>query len=146
MEELRLTEKSVNYTIEDNKVVCEVEFEFSTEPIDNAIAYNHRAINIVRGNVTNNKLTRYKGHMQYRTKIVAKGIAICSPNDTFDENLGKKIAHSKAIIKGYNKYKKILSVSQSSLYDKSVNMYNNIKRIEKITKREKKHLSNLVNS
>ncbi len=63
-------------------VVCTLECKFNYIPTQ--ITYNTRTKN------------DFQIFSSLKNIIIVKGVAVCSPNDTFDESLGKKIALSKA--------------------------------------------------
>lgn len=57
--------------------------------------------------------------------IKATGVAVCSPNDSFDVNIGKKIACAKMRLKIYNKLYKIISRANKDIDElKHINIDN----------------------
>lgn len=144
MNTLKLTVKNVDYVINGNKVICNVEFTFKAFPFVVAAARDHKASSTINGNSTISR-----GSMIRREQILsiyAKGIATCSPNDNFNEELGKRISYSKAVIEGYKRYYQIMEASLTALHIKAINMSDNKNRVLEILNTEKKHLDNLKNS
>lgn len=141
MNTFRLTVKKVDYIVNENKVICNVEFTFRSFPFIVAAIENHRATTMLRGNARFNESTVDKKGQSL--SIYAKGIATCSPNDTFNEELGKRIAYSKAIVEGYNKYYQILDAAYDALWIKKIHMMDNKCRVAAIIQRELAHLNEL---
>lgn len=59
-------------------------------------------------------------YCRYGTAFKAEGVARCSPEDTFDENIGKKIANMKMRIKIYNKLYKVTVKTDKFIQDMRV--------------------------
>lgn len=53
----------------------------------------------------------------YYPAIVVKGIAKCDPRDTFDAELGEKVANAKAWIKYYDKLAKSITSNLDDITD-----------------------------
>ena len=144
MNTFRLTVKKVNYIVNENKVICNVEFTFRSMPFVLAAIGNHMATTTLKSNsLPNGTMVNKKGQT---LSIKAKGIATCSPNDKFDETLGKRIAYSKAIIEGYRKYLQIIDTAHEALWVKKIDMLDNSCRIARIIEGEKVHLEELKNT
>lgn len=141
MNTFKLTVKKVDYVVNENKVICNVEFTFRSMSFVVAATGNHKATTTVKSNARLNASIADRKNQSL--SIYAKGIATCSPNDKFDETLGKRIAYSKAIVEGYKKYYQILTTSHNALYNKHIDMLDNETRVAMIIKREKAHLNEL---
>lgn len=141
MNTFRLTVKKVDYIVNENKVICNVEFTFRSFPFIVAAVENHRATTMIRGNAKPNDSAVSKRGQSL--SIYAKGIATCSPNDKFDETLGKRIAYSKATIEGYKKYYQIIDTAHEALWVKKLDVLDNRCRVLSIIDREKHHLDEL---
>ena len=141
MNTFRLTVKKVDYIINENKVICNVEFTFRSMPFVVAAIGNHMATTTLRSNsLPNATMVNKKGQT---LSIKAKGVATCSPNDKFDETLGKRIAYSKAVVEGYKKYYQIIDTAHEALYVKKIHMLDIRCRVLSIIDREKHHLDEL---
>ena len=144
MNTFRLTVKKVDYIVNENKVICNVEFTFRSFPFVVAAIGNHMATTTLKSNsIPNDTMVNKKGQT---LSIKAKGIATCSPNDKFDETLGKRIAYSKATIEGYRKYWQILNTAHEALWVKKIELLDNSCRITRIIEGEKAHLEELKNT
>ena len=144
MNTFRLTVKKVDYIVNENKVICNVEFTFRSMPFVVAAIGNHMATTTLKSNsLPNDTMVNKKGQT---LSIKAKGVATCSPNDKFDETLGKRIAYSKAIVEGYKKYYQIIDAAHEALWVKKIDMLDNRCRIATIIDREKYHLNELKNT
>lgn len=144
MNTYKLSVKEVNYNINNNKVICNVIFAFRAAPFIISNMNNHRAINTINSNAK--IYTKTKPSKGIMLSIYAKGIATCEPKDTFNEELGKRIAYSKATIEGYKKYYQIVATATKSLNIKFIDMMHNKERLVNILNREQKHLEELKNS
>ena len=144
MNTFKLTVKKVDYIVNENKVICNVEFTFRSFPFIVAAVGDHKATTIMKSNaIPNESAVCRRGQS---LSIYAKGIATCSPNDKFDETLGKRIAYSKAVIEGYKKYYQILNTATEALRIKLINMADNRDRVNDISVREMNHLDILKNA
>lgn len=79
----------------------------------------------------------------FEFKVSAK--AKCSPNDTFDEVKGKRIAESRANIKAYNKIMSILAYCNGYYLNLSECYKNKCMKVVGINKGEVNHLKTLLN-
>lgn len=141
MNTFRLTVKKVDYIVNENKVICNVEFTFRSMPFVVAVIGNHMATTTLKSNsLPNDTMVNKKGQT---LSIKAKGVATCSPNDKFDETLGKRIAYSKTIIEGYKKYYQIIDTAHEALWVKKIHMMDNKCRVAEIIQREIAHLNEL---
>ena len=116
MNTFRLTVKKVDYIVNENKVICNVEFTFRSLPFMVATIGDHKAMTTIKSNAKPNESVVCKRGQSL--SINAKGVATCSPNDTFNEELGKRIAYSKAVVEGYKKYYQILNTATEALRTK----------------------------
>ena len=139
MNTFKLTIKNVKHVINGNKVICNIEFEFRALPFMVAKVRNHKATKAITDNAV---LTMYSMKNQTFT-IKSKGISTCSANDKFDENLGKKISYSKALLEGYRKYYNIVNAANDALKFKQIDMLLNLSRLYKIIGQEAAHLNKL---
>ena len=146
MNTFRLTVKKVDYIVNENKVICNVEFTFRHLPFVVAALGNHRAMTVLKNNIALDKKKKPIIIERQYSIIKAKGVATCSPNDKFDETLGKRIAYSKAIVEGYKKYHQIIDAAHEALWIKKIDMLDNRCRIATIINREKYHLNELKNT
>ena len=141
MNTFRLTVKKVDYIVNENKVICNVEFTFRSMPFIVAAIGNHIATTTLKSNsLPNDTMVNKKGQT---LSIKAKGVATCSPNDKFDEALGKRIAYSKAVVEGYKKYYQIIDTATEALRTKLIDMADNRNRVNDISVREMNHLEEL---
>lgn len=141
MNTFRLTVKKVDYIVKENKVICNVEFTFRSFPFMVAAVGDHKAMTTIKSNAKPNESVVCKKGQSL--SINAKGIATCSPNDEFNETLGKRIAYSKAVIEGHKKYYQILDTATEALRTKLIDMADNRNRINDINVREMNHLEKL---
>ena len=141
MNTFKLTVKKVDYVTNGNKVICNVEFTFRSFPFIAATVGNHKAMTTIKSNAKPNESVVCKRGQSL--SINAKGIATCSPNDTFNEKLGKRIAYSKAVIEGHKKYYQILDTATEALRIKLIDMADNRNRVNDISVREMNHLEEL---
>lgn len=141
MNTFKLTVKKVDYSVNENKVICNVEFTFRSFPFMVAAVGDHKAMTTIKSNAKPNESAVCKRGQSL--SIYAKGIATCSPNDTFNEELGKRIAYSKAVVEGYNKYYQILNTATEALRTKLIDMADNRNRVNDISVREMNHLEKL---
>lgn len=144
MNTYKLSGKEVKYSINGNKVICNVVFTFKAKPFIPSNMYNHKAISTIKSNSKVN--VKDSSITEILLNIRAKGIATCGPKDTFNEELGKRISYSKAVIEGYKKYYQIVSTASEALAVKVIDMYDNKERLIGIIDREQKHLEELKNS
>ena len=141
MNTFKLTVKKVNYVTNGNKVICNVEFTFRSFPFVVAAVGDHRATTTIKSSAKPNESAVCKRGQSL--SIYAKGVATCSPNDEFNEALGKRIAYSKAIVEGHKKYYQILDTATEALRTKLIDMADNRNRINDISVREMNHLEKL---
>lgn len=141
MNTFKLTVKKVDYIVNENKVICNVEFTFRSLPFMVAAVGDHKATTTIKSNAKPNESVVCKRGQSL--SINAKGIATCSPNDTFNEELGKRIAYSKAVVEGYKKYYQILNTATEALRTKLIDMADNRNRVNDISVREMNHLEKL---
>ena len=142
MNTFRLTVKKVDYIVNENKVICNVEFTFRSMPFVVAAIGNHIATTTLKSNsLPNDTMVNKKGQT---LSIKAKGVATCSPNDKFDEALGKRIAFSKAFITGHKKFRFIINSCHTALINKSMEMSVNSAYEDDIVIRELVHLNKLT--
>lgn len=139
MNKFKLTVKSTEYVINGNKTICNIEFEFKALPFMVAKVRNHAATKAL----TDNTLLTIDNVKSQTLTIKSKGIATCSANDRFNENFGKKIAYSKALLEGYRKYYNILSTAKEALFIKYIDANENAERVHNIIEQEEGHLDKL---
>lgn len=142
MNTFKLTIKNVKHVINGNKVICNIEFEFRALPFMVAKVRNHKATKAL----TDNAILTMDNMKNQTFTIKSKGIATCSANDEFDENLGKKIAYSKALLEGYRKYLNILYTATDALFIKYKDISENANRVNNIIVQEREHLNKLKSS
>ena len=146
MNKEKLSIVKTNYVINGTTTYCEITFKFRAMPFIVASFKNHQATTALKSNVTPNiELIENKKAIKVGEAIFkVKGVAKCSPNDTYDETLGKRIAFSKAFITGHKKFKHIIDMCHEALMIKSAEM-SNIYTIEReIVDREIVHLEELT--
>lgn len=86
---------------------------------------------------------RYDNRIIESFKFTAKGIAICSKDDTFDENIGKKVAANKARLEAYNIFKSLLVKWKRDIEVAGKDLKESEKNLEKFITREKSRLKEL---
>ena len=146
MNKEKLSIVKTNYAINGTTTYCEVTFKFRVRPFIVAAFRNHEALTALKSNVTPNVelIEKNKTIKVGEAIFKVKGVAKCSPNDTYDETLGKRIAFSRAFITGHKKFKHIIDMCHDALMIKSAEM-NNIYTIEReIVDREIAHLEELT--
>ena len=146
MNKEKLSIVKTNYVINGTTTYCEITFKFRAMPFIVAAFKNHQALTALKSNVTpnvefieNNKTIKV-GEAIFKVKGVAK----CSPNDTYDETLGKRIAFSKAFITGHKKFKFIADMCHEALEDKVTEMGIIWSTEGSIISREIEHLNKLT--
>ena len=144
MNKEKLSIVETKYAINDTTTYCEITFKFRVRPFVVAAFRNHGAITALKSNVTPNvELIKNNTIKVGEAMFKVKGVAKCNPNDTYDENLGKRIAFSKTFITGHKKYKFIINMCREALLDKILETDSNYKREKNIIKRETRHLAEL---
>ena len=145
MNKEKLSIVKTKYAINGTTTYCEVTFKFRAMPFIVAAFKNHQATTALKSNVTPNiELIKSNTVKVGEAVFKVKGVAKCSPNDTYDETLGKRIAFSKAFITGHKKFKHIIDMCHDALMVKSAEM-SNIYTIEReIVDREIVHLEELT--
>ena len=145
MNKEKLSIVKTKYAINGTTTYCEITFKFRAMPFIVAAFKNHQATTALKSNVTPNiELIKSNTVKVGEAVFKVKGVAKCSPNDTYDETLGKRIAFSKAFITGHKKFKHIIDMCHDALMVKSAEM-SNIYTIEReIVDREIVHLEELT--
>ena len=145
MNKEKLSIVKTKYAINGTTTYCEITFKFRAMPFIVAAFKNHQATTALKSNVTPNiELIKNNTVKVGEAVFKVKGVAKCSPNDTYDETLGKRIAFSKAFITGHKKFKHIIDMCHDALMVKSAEM-SNIYTIEReIVDREIVHLEELT--
>ena len=145
MNKEKLSIVKTKYAINGTTTYCEITFKFRAMPFIVAAFKNHQATTALKSNVTPNvELIKSNTVKVGEAVFKVKGVAKCSPNDTYDETLGKRIAFSKAFITGHKKFKHIIDMCHDALMVKSAEM-SNIYTIEReIVDRELVHLDELT--
>ena len=145
MNKEKLSIVKTKYAINGTTTYCEITFKFRVMPFIVASFKNHKATTALKSNVTPNvELIKNNTVKVGEAIFKVKGVAKCSPNDTYDETLGKRIAFSKAFITGHKKFKHIIDMCHDALMTKQAEM-GNIYSIEReIVDREIVHLDELT--
>ena len=145
MNKEKLSIVKTNYVINGTTTYCEITFKFRAMPFIVAAFKNHQATTALKSNVTPNiELIKNNTVKVGEAVFKVKGIAKCSPNDTYDETLGKRIAFSKAFITGHKKFRFIINSCHAALINKSMEMSLNCRYEEDIIEREIDHLNKLT--
>ena len=145
MNKEKLSIVKTKYAINGTTTYCEITFKFRVMPFIVAAFKNHQATTALKSNVTPNiELIKSNTVKVGEAVFKVKGVAKCSPNDTYDETLGKRIAFSKAFITGHKKFKFIINSCRTAIINKSVEMSFNHKWEEDIIEREIDHLNILT--
>ena len=145
MNKEKLSIVKTKYAINGTTTYCEITFKFRAMPFIVAAFKNHQATTALKSNVTPNiELIKSNTVKVGEAVFKVKGVAKCSPNDTYDETLGKRIAFSKAFIIGHKKFKFIINSCRTAIINKSVEMSFNHKWEEDIIEREIEHLNKLT--
>lgn len=145
MNKEKLSIVKTNYVINGTTTYCEITFKFRAMLFIVASFRNHQATNALQSNAIpdiglGKKNTIKVGEATFKVKGVAK----CNPNDTYDENLGKRIAFSKAFITGHKKFKFIIDMCHDALLRKSGEMGAMYTIEKEIIDRELVHLDKLT--
>ena len=145
MNKEKLSIVKTNYVINGTTTYCEITFKFKVKPFIIAAFRNHKALTALKSNVTPNvELIKSNTVKVGEAVFKVKGVAKCSPNDTYDETLGKRIAFSKAFITGHKKFRFIINSCHTALINKSMEMSVNSAYEEDIIEREIDHLNKLT--
>ena len=145
MNKEKLSIVKTNYVINGTTTYCEITFKFRVMPFIVAAFKNHQATTAFKSNVTPNiELIKSNTVKVGEAVFKVKGVAKCSPNDTYDETLGKRIAFSKAFITGHKKFRFIINSCHTALINKSMEMSVNSAYEEDIIEREIDHLNKLT--
>ena len=146
MNKEKLSIVKTNYVINDTTTYCEITFKFRLRPFVVAAFRNHKALTALKSNVTPNVelIEKNKTIKVGEAIFKVKGVAKCNPNDTYDENLGKRIAFSKAFITGHKKFKFIIDMCHDALLRKSGEMGAMYTIEKEIIDRELVHLDKLT--
>ena len=146
MNKEKLSIVKTNYVINGTTTYCEITFKFRLRPFVVAAFRNHKALTALKSNVTPNVelIEKNKTIKVGEAVFKVKGVAKCSPNDTYDETLGKRIAFSKAFITGHKKFKHIIDMCYNALITKSAEMKQNCSTEIDILNREIEHLDKLA--
>ena len=123
MNKEKLSIVKTKYAINGTTTYCEITFKFRAMPFIVAAFKNHQATTALKSNVTPNiELIKSNTVKVGEAVFKVKGVAKCSPNDTYDETLGKRIAFSRAFITGHKKFKFIADMCHEALEDKVTEM------------------------
>ena len=145
MNKEKLSIVKTNYVINGTTTYCEITFKFRAMPFIVAAFKNHQATTTLKSNVTPNiELIKSNTVKVGEAVFKVKGVAKCSPNDTYDETLGKRIAFSKAFITGHKKFKFIADMCHEALEDKVTEMGIIWSTEGSIISREIEHLNKLT--
>ena len=145
MNKEKLSIVKTNYVINGTTTYCEITFKFRAMPFIVAAFKNHQALTALKSNVTPNiELIKSNTVKVGEAVFKVKGVAKCSPNDTYDETLGKRIAFSKAFITGHKKFKFIADMCHEALEDKVTEMGIIWSTEGSIISREIEHLNKLT--
>ena len=145
MNKEKLSIVKTKYAINGTTTYCEITFKFRAMPFIVAAFKNHQATTALKSNVTPNvELIKSNTVKVGEAVFKVKGVAKCSPNDTYDETLGKRIAFSKAFITGHKKFKHIIDMCYNALITKSAEMRQNCSTEIDILNREIEHLDKLT--
>ena len=145
MNKEKLSIVKTNYVINGTTTYCEITFKFRAMPFIVAAFKNHQATTALKSNVTPNiELIKSNTVKVGEAVFKVKGVAKCSPNDTYDETLGKRIAFSKAFITGHKKFRFIADMCLEALKDKVTEMAIIGNNEDDIIVRELVHLNKLT--
>ena len=145
MNKEKLSIVKTKYAINGTTTYCEITFKFRAMPFIVAAFKNHQATTALKSNVTPNiELIKSNTVKVGEAVFKVKGVAKCSPNDTYDETLGKRIAFSKAFITGHKKFKFIADMCHEALEDKVTEMGIIWSTEGSIISREIEHLNKLT--
>ena len=145
MNKEKLSIVKTKYAINGTTTYCEITFKFRAMPFIVAAFKNHQATTALKSNVTPNiELIKNNTVKVGEAVFKVKGVAKCSPNDTYDETLGKRIAFSKAFITGHKKFKHIINMCYEALACKKMEMDSNYYNEINIIDREIEHLNKLT--
>ena len=145
MNKEKLSIVKTKYAINGTTTYCEITFKFRAMPFIVAAFKNHQATTALKSNVTPNiELIKSNAVKVGEAVFKVKGVAKCSPNDTYDETLGKRIAFSKAFITGHKKFKHIINMCYEALACKKMEMDSNYYNEINIIDREIEHLNKLT--
>ena len=145
MNKEKLSIVKTKYAINGTTTYCEITFKFRAMPFIVAAFKNHQATTALKSNVTPNiELIKNNTVKVGEAVFKVKGVAKCSPNDTYDETLGKRIAFSKAFITGHKKFRFIADMCLEALKDKVTEMAIIGNNEDDIIVRELVHLDKLI--
>ena len=145
MNKEKLSIVKTKYAINGTTTYCEITFKFRAMPFIVAAFKNHQATTALKSNVTPNvELIKSNTVKVGEAVFKVKGVAKCSPNDTYDETLGKRIAFSRAFITGHKKFKHITDMCYKALVDKGCDMSTIYNSENDIIVRELEHLDKLT--
>ena len=145
MNKEKLSIVKTKYAINGTTTYCEITFKFRAMPFIVAAFKNHQATTALKSNVTPNiELIKSNTVKVGEAVFKVKGVAKCSPNDTYDETLGKRIAFSKAFITGHKKFRFIADMCLEALKDKVTEMAIIGNNEDDIIVRELEHLDKLT--
>ena len=145
MNKEKLSIVKTKYAINGTTIYCEVTFKFRAMPFIVAAFKNHQATTALKSNVTPNiELIKNNTVKVGEAVFKVKGVAKCSPNDTYDETLGKRIAFSRAFITGHKKFRFIADMCLEALKDKVTEMAIIGNNEDDIIVRELVHLDKLI--
>ena len=145
MNKEKLSIVKTKYAINGTTTYCEITFKFRAMPFIVAAFKNHQATTALKSNVTPNiELIKSNTVKVGEAVFKVKGVAKCSPNDTYDETLGKRIAFSKAFITGHKKFRFIADMCLEALKDKVTEMAIIGNNEDDIVIRELVHLNKLT--
>ena len=145
MNKEKLSIVKTKYAINGTTTYCEITFKFRAMPFIVAAFKNHQATTALKSNVTPNMELIISNTVKVGEAVFkVKGVAKCSPNDTYAETLGKRIAFSKAFITGHKKFKHIIDMCHEALEDKVTEMGIIWSTEGSIISREIEHLNKLT--
>ena len=145
MNKEKLSIVKTEYVTNGTTTYCNITFKFRAMPFIVAAFRNHKATTTLKSNVTPNvELVKNNTIKVGEAMFKVKGVAKCNPNDTYDEDLGKRIAFSRAFITGHKKFKHIIFTCYMALSDKIIEMLQNCNTESAIIYREIYHLNKLT--
>lgn len=89
------------------------------------------------------KKIRYSNRIIEPFKFTARGVAVCSKDDTFNENIGKMVAANKARLEAYNIFKCLLLKWKRDLEVAKKDLDSSFDNLDKFVTREKSRLKEL---
>lgn len=140
----------------ENHKLTVIDTEYSFDEISKSDIYSVKTTCVLTFEIKSRKIAllikrlpdkyfnQLPNYTQDNIEIKVTGCAYCNKKDTFDANTGKKIAYSRAFIKAYKQYEKILTLIENNYSSIMDELLENKVRCYKIWTNEDYRLKDVI--